>query len=334
MSKIIVHYYKVGTSGQEPSLLGTEQFDGVEEVLLPEVREHKVFFVKKFSGELSYRWVIEEVIPWMSLAQQAYFEVYLSEVAGSRSEEYLAQTLKKLRAPANRRLGPGVLVEVDFGFTQSVGRGDGSLRTNKRYSDTLQHGEMRKRRLAVVVKAEKDTLQVVPVTSIHQPEGIKTVAKLSTATLSDLSFYGSSGKDSWVLCSMVETVSTRRILPPMSRYFDKRSGREKHARDIKYSCKVSNDEWRAIRTALERVIGIEDYDELKRKSAEVLSLKRDVERLEAHVASQQAVISTLDMDAARLRKIEQIAKKWDESLGGGQLDIALAELGQQASEEA
>lgn len=65
---------------------------------------------------------------------------------------------------------------------------------------------MRKRRLAIVVKVLSDhRVQVVPVTS-QDPRGDISTFQISRETLDNLVFYGGSGKNSWVLCNMLQTV--------------------------------------------------------------------------------------------------------------------------------
>jgi len=320
MATITVIYFKVDANQPgEPDArnadlqLGCERFEGIGEVLLPWCKQHKVFFVKKFESSPVYRWCAEAVDSAVLADGSAVFHVFLSDVTSAGAEEYLFQTLKKSHSKPNRFMKPGTLVEVDFGFALAVGRHDGEVRTNKRYSDTLQQGEMPKRRLAVVLKSERDVVQVLPVTS-QSRAGDRTAVQLSPDTLRSLTFYGRSGKDSWVLASVIETVSTRRILPPMSSYVAK-DGRTRHARDPKYSCKVSNTELRLIRVALEHVVGIDDYDKVKQEAREVVSLKRQITALDEALEAERGQLVVLQSELARLREIERIAKEWASSMG-------------------
>ena len=160
MDTIVIRYLEQvkdrATDTVSVSLLGMETYNSISEALMPGSGEHKIFCIKKFTGVDNYRWHVESVEKLTATGVvPAEFTVTLSEIYSTVPEEYLKQTLKKTQSSLNRVVQFGTVVEVDYGFIQSVGRADGMLRTNKRYCDTLQRGEMHKRRLAIVVRASR-----------------------------------------------------------------------------------------------------------------------------------------------------------------------------------
>ncbi|MDN8963537.1 hypothetical protein Q0P11_14895, partial [Staphylococcus aureus] len=73
--------------------------------------------------------------------------------------------------------------------------------TNKRYSSTIQGGEMHKRRLAIVVKVQpRGQVQVVPITSKFQPDLDKSCFIVERSTL-EKTVYSSEDITSWAVCS-------------------------------------------------------------------------------------------------------------------------------------
>lgn len=328
MPKINVDYFELVSdqAGNRISQLrGRESFEDIEEALLPSTEAFKVFCVKKFVGTSNYRWFVESVVcSSVPGAPAANYKVELSKLTLQAPEEYLAQTLQKTGATANRLLWPGTLVEVDYGFIQSVGRHDGQIRTNKRYSDTLQKGEMHKRRLAVVVKISSGRVKVAPVTSNPQPAHDKTCFQLDPTTLGNLTFYGSSGKQSWVLCSMLETVSIRRILPPMSTF--KVRGSMRPGRDNAYSQKLTSAEARLLQSSMLHAIGITDYSSLKEELAAKKLECAETRELKQSVADLTARLAEVEKENAYLKLVEEVAKDWDKALGQGTLGHRVADL--------
>ncbi len=318
-----------GNNGQKVTApLGSETLNDIEETLLPSDPTHKVFFIKKFSNRQGYRWfVVSVALSSAAGVTPAVYSVVLSKVIHPVPEEYLRQTLKKSPGSVNRRLWQGVLVEVDYGFVQSVGKTNGEIRTNKRYSDTLQHGEMHKRRLAVVIKTSGNLVQIAPITSDPKSASDKTCFELTRKTLDDLTFYGASGKRSWVLCNMLETVSTSRILPPATNYTARGRSAVRSGRNTNYTQRLSADEMKLLRASLLNVIGVSDYIQMKESLAvatqECLELGplRDANRVLADE------IASLKAKCTRLALIEEVAKDWEKQMGSeGMLEQKALEL--------
>ena len=83
MQTIIVNYYELvddanGKKVQSP--LGRELFEDIGEALVPTSASYKVFFVKKFTGSVNYRWFVESVVLTSPLnATAAIYTVVLSK---------------------------------------------------------------------------------------------------------------------------------------------------------------------------------------------------------------------------------------------------------------
>ena len=292
--------------------LGTETLDGVSETLLPRHQEDsKIYFVKKFDGSACYQWLVlsvEKTAPTTTTC--ASFKIFLEAPSNTDAVEYLYQTLNKGKGRTLQSVvRPGNLVEVDYGHELAVGRSDGELRSNKRYSDTIQNGEMHKRRLAIVVNiSRRSTLQVVPITSVEPAAMDKTAFEISSATLNQLTFYGNSGKRSWAIANMIETVSTRRVLPPVS-YFNHR-GHTRFGRDTNYSISLASAEVRSLKEALLHSISVRDYFEnqnaLSQAKARVQALEPLVDQLGQAVAREQG----LSQEVEHLRLCKEVADMW------------------------
>lgn len=323
MTTIIIRYFEQIKDPASSAItlvpLGTETLESISEALLPSVSGHKVFCIKKFTNVANYRWYVESVLRLSDLGvKPAEYVVTLSKLFQSLvAEEYLQQTLTKTKQSLPSLIYPSTLVDVEYGFIQAVAREDGELRTNKRYCDTLQKGEMHKRRLAVVIRAAKGVVQVAPVTSEAPAAGDKTCFQLSRDTLDQLATWGGSGKDSWVLTGMIETVSTSRILPPVSYYTvgqRKRSGRSTH-----YKLRLTADEKQDLKTSLAHSVGITDYPQIKASLSDAKQQLAAVPEMAANLAAAVAKNAALEAMVSELRLVEEVAKDWAKGMGDNSL---------------
>jgi len=323
MTTIIIRYFEQikdpATSAITLAPLGMETLESISEVLLPSVSGHKVFCIKKFTDVANYRWYVESVARLSDLGvKPAEYVVTLSKLFQSHgAEEYLQQTLAKTKQSLPSLIYPSTLVEVEYGFIQTVAREDGELRTNKRYCDTLQKGEMHKRRLAVVIRAARGVVQVAPVTSEAPAAGDKTSFELSRDTLDQLATWGGSGKNSWVLTGMIETVSTSRILPPVSFYTvgqRQRTGRSTH-----YKLRLTADEKQELKTSLAHSVGITDYPQVKASLLDAKEQLAAVPKTTADLAAALAKNAALEALVGELRLVEEVAKDWAKGMGDNSL---------------
>ncbi len=318
MPTIVVAYFERTRDAQGNEVLaslGTETLDGVSEALLPGFNQnYKVFCIKKFCGNANYRWFVVRVdAAALPIAGHAKFEVVLESLFDPSPVEYLHQTIRKTGLTVQRTIRQGTLVEIDYGFVQSIGKEDGQIRSNKRYSDTIQLGEMHKRRLAIVVRVGGTTIQVVPISSSTPNPNDKTQFEISAATLSRLQFYGNSGKSSWAVCGMIETVSIRRVLPPISYYTIR--GHRRAGRDTNYHVAISHQESQFLRDALLHSIGVIDYRDNKQELAQARLQLRAGEVVEAELAAARVDLDIMQNEVSDLGLYREVAQTWASAMG-------------------
>lgn len=290
-SNITIRYFE--NSIDDSSLLGTEVYTGIAEAFLPDLyNQEESFLVKKFISRENYNWVVKKIIQHNN---ELMFDMLLEANISRVPEIYLSQTIKRTRQKLVRILYQGTLVEVDYGFTQSIIK-DKTLKKTKRYPNVLQKNEMRKRRLAIVVKVLSDyRVQVIPVTSVD-PKGDISTFQLSRETLDNLFFYGNSGKDSWALCNMLQTISITRIIPPITKHKERQSKTAlkpytNYVRDETYRHKLSAYDRTNMLNTLLKAYSPDDYLDLKETKKNYLKLLEEIkhERLE-----NQNIIQSLE----------------------------------------
>lgn len=310
----ITYYERTVVDGETVHVaIGEEVFDNIKEALIPTKAGHPVFLIKHFGHDPNIRWHVEtsERVGTLGDVPMKY-QVVLSKV-NNPAEIYLDQALKLGSNKISNVLKVGTLVEVDFGFVQTVANATGLTSSNNQYKDTIQHGEMHKRRLGVVVKIRSNQVQIVPVTSNEPNAGDKTVFELSEQTLGKLHFYGTSGQRSWGLCNMIQTVSPSRLLPPSSFYFDK--GVQRHSRHPNYVDSITRDEQEAMRIAILHAIGVTNYEKLKEDVSKWRSEASDAAALREQVAKLELENSQMKRDITRFKCVEEVAMSWAQHCG-------------------
>lgn len=308
---LIIQYYKIPspTCGQK-SLLGEEIFSNIEEAFIPDLvkKDPKAFLVKKFNGKESYTWLVTSISKKQD-GDITLYEILLDEYESSVPEISLHETVYKSALGPRKTsslLYTGTLVDVNFGLTQSVIK-DGLIKKTKRYHSVVQNNEMRKKRLAIVIKVlENDKVQVVPVTS-RNPGIDKSTFQLSQQSLDPLVFYGTSGKSSWGLCNMIQTVDITRISPPLTKKFTKKSKTDLsepsviYIRDQSYKVRLNSIDKMKLHASLLSTSSPDNYLELldikrnfsstKEQLAECLA---QIEQLKAYQTICEAYGLTLD----------------------------------------
>ncbi|MBJ8481041.1 type II toxin-antitoxin system PemK/MazF family toxin [Acinetobacter pittii] len=265
----------------ESNLLGKEVYTGICEAFLPDLfNQPQTFMVKKFENRQNYNWVVKNIIQHEN-NNELFFDILIEANIAKIPEVYLHDTLKRERWKPTRILYFGTLVEVEFGATQSIVK-DKTIKKTKRYPNVLQKNEMRKRRLAIVVKVLSDhRVQVVPITSLDPGSDLSTF-QLSRETLDSLVFYGNSGKDSWALCNMLQTVSITRILPPISKQVERKTNKDlspyvRHIRNELYKHKLSANDRTILSNSLLKTYCSDDYLDLKETKRKYIELLRQIE---------------------------------------------------------
>ncbi|HHN8405641.1 TPA: hypothetical protein ACRRX0_000327 [Morganella morganii] len=293
------------------SLLGTEMYQNITEVTLPLPTEdgHKITLTRYFSGNHFHRWLVERVIH--NIPGQA--DLYLTPRTECNDEVFLAKTYASRRNIA-ARLTKGTLVEVEYGFIQSTKRITGKISSVKRYPDLLQNGEMHKRRLAIVVSSRLPALQVIPVTSVPQDLNNKTIFEISFKSRENLISYNEPDKAGFALGGMIQTVSLRRVLPPLTMQKGHRY------RDVSYSHRLCPEDMKALEAAITTSVGYGDYQEIRRERNQ---LRKDIQRV-----NEQLSVMTEELTeshnfraehqqiALRCRALEEQLVDWYRSING------------------
>lgn len=305
----------------EMPLLGIETYEGINEKLIPNYDEvgHKVSITKFFDGYEDHRWLVQNLVHISDTETAIYLEKWKSH----RLEEFLSQTRKSNRSVISK-LQFGTLVEVEFGFIPNVKKLNGSIRTNKRYPDTVHKGEIHKRRLSVVVKADSGRVQVVPITSIPPDSpGDLSICQISNASLADLIGYNNPDKSSYAICRMIKTVALTRVLPPLSRQARTKSP----FRDNRYSKKLNRPDITAFRQALSHAVGMTDYYDLRKKVSEYFKeleiVRPHNEKLVAQLEIHKADYETM---TKRYDALLEILTDWRMGVSGDTPDQAKAHI--------
>lgn len=293
---VIVYYQKINDN--EIKFLGKETFVNIEEALIPDVisRANIRFIHKKFFNNDNYQWLLDSLVhpPLPHCPDHSpIYNVILKKYSVSIPEVYLSQTLKKNRKSLSSLLYKFTLVEVDFGFTQSISKYKVHSKTPKRYPSFLQLKEMRKRRLAIVLQTfGNDLVQVVPLTS-KAPYGNKNAFKLNSKSLEPFDFYGSSGKESWALCDMIQTVSITRINPGIT-IFKEKSGYERKQRNENYPYRLCTEDRDQLSSILLDCYSPDDYLELKRIRLKYFALQSIQKENELEISNLKIKLSRLE----------------------------------------
>ncbi|MCH8544218.1 MAG: type II toxin-antitoxin system PemK/MazF family toxin [Alcanivorax sp.] len=328
MTGLIINYYLHSGVGQAVDegvggrLLGVERFEGINEKLLPSYDEngHKVSVTKFFEGYEDHRWLVKGLVYISTIETSVYLEPWKS----SQREEFLSQT-KKSNHTVIGRLHFGTLVEVEFGFIPRVRKLNGDVRSNKRYPDTVHNGEMHKRRLCIVVKADNARAQVVPLTS-QAPEspGDRSLCPIGAGSLSDLVSYNDPTIPSYAICRMIKTVAHSRILPPLS----KQRGATKPFRDNRYSKKLNSADRATFKQALSHAVGLADYYDVKEKVSDYYrkleAANHENENLAEQVVRLTAEQARVEAVASRCEALLEIMIDWRRGVSEDSLEQARA----------
>lgn len=279
MTSITITYY---LNQETPSLLGTEISTGIEQILCPSnIGKHAITITKFFSSQSVHRW---EVIKINHLSNDKV-DIYLSPREYTVREVFLSKTYKSNNS-ITRKMQKGTLVEVEYGYVQQVKKSSGDLRTNKRYPDMVHHGEMHKRRLAIVIGIKGNLVRIVPISSEKQKAQDNSVFTISHESLKELTHYNDKNITSSAISSSIQTVAFSRILPPLSLQGNNPSS----YRDTKYPHKLVIDDIKLLEKSLSATVGCADYQETKnernklrldckKQTDEIIALTEETERL-------------------------------------------------------
>lgn len=184
---------------------------------------------------------------------------------------------------------------------------------------------MHKRRPAVVVKVDSRGVTVVPITS-KEPDAHeynRAIFELETDSISDIKELD-TGKRSFAVCEMIQTVSPTRILPPDSR--DSKGRDRTYRRDQTFSRKLSNNDMKALDQGLLAAVRMHSIQEKldrviqsdQAQSAELGGLRPEVETLRkerADLMAKYRILSELYQVAARYATKEDVEKEVMDYMG-------------------
>jgi uncharacterized protein YifN (PemK superfamily) len=201
------------------------------------------------------------------------------------------------------------IVEVEFGHAPSVAKENGDIRSNKRYVDSVQDGNMPKRRLAIVLRATKNMLsgavvQVVPISSVTPHLGDSTVIEV-TSSLSEFLQYQ---KRSYAICGMVETIPANRIIAPLVQFETGRTGRDRG-----FKRKLLSGQRPALEAALmhglDRAYLIDESQKLKQTIADLDIAREENSLLKAELAIFKGNVIYVEAHEAMARVLAAQAKE-------------------------
>ncbi|MDR8481454.1 type II toxin-antitoxin system PemK/MazF family toxin [Serratia nevei] len=269
-------------------ILGTEHIDNIEEILVPlNDKNTPIFITKAFSGEVCKRWRVWfflGIAPdhwgiWLT-EKDVSKDIYLSEILIKRGIRNAAGFVKK-----------GAIVIVEFGHIYQTLNFQTGLTKSAMYPCNHQEGEMHKRRPAVVVKVDSRGVTVVPVTS-KEPDAHeynRAIFELETDSIRYIKELD-TGKRSFAVCEMIQTVSPTRILPPESR--DHKGRDRTYRRDESFGRRLSRNDMKALDQGLLAAVGMYSLQEKldrtiqngQMQSAELEELRPEVEAIREELA--------------------------------------------------
>lgn len=323
MATVSIKYSTYDSNNQSNErILGTEHIDNIEEILVPlNNKNTPIFITKAFSGETCKRWRVEfflGIAPghwgvWLT-EKDVSNDVYLSEIMDRKSIRHAGGLVRK-----------GAIVIVEFGHIYQTLNFQTGLSKSAMYPCNHQDGEMHKRRPAIVVKVDSRGVTVVPITS-QEPDAYKfnrAIFELeadSTTYIKELD----SGKRSFAVCEMIQTVSPTRILPPESR--DYKGKNRTYRRDVTFSRKLTRNDERALDQGLLAAIGMyslrEKLDRLilkdEAQSTELETLRPFAMQLQEELSElreKHKILSELYRVVSKLETLESVEQEVLEYVG-------------------
>ncbi|AZK65135.1 type II toxin-antitoxin system PemK/MazF family toxin [Pectobacterium versatile] len=280
----IIYLHSKENKESDPEL-GREIFDNINQVMTPfftlpigDPKRHPLFITKFFNKRPEHRWEINDTKIESKEHDELFIYIWLSPIDVSE-DIYLPQTLKrKGLKSANSILYKGKIVIVEFGHINKCIKNSSEIRTNKRYPDNIQNGEMHKRRPAIVVKVDRRGVKVIPLTS-QKPSNLldnNLVFELSDESKENIGDF--TKKESYALCDMIQTVCISRILPPLFRV----KGRNKFLRNEEYRAQLSKKDKKLLDTGLLASISKStlyiEAERIKKENEELKNKLIDIEK--------------------------------------------------------
>lgn len=250
--------------------LGTVQRDNILEVLIPKYNDaHNVFMSKRFNSYPDVvQWKVEYIFQYQSV-----INVFLKPVTDQPLS--FSMHARKQSKKETFYLRPFFVVDVDFGFHSKVYNVDGEKGDNNNYSSTLLPGELYKRRPCIVLRAEGNTAQVIPLTTQRKSESDPKCISISEESFDKLSFRYRKKKSS-ALIHMIQTVSANRIFPPklINGSYSRSYLDQKITNEDKEKIELALAELHSKKVIAEREILLRQLDNEKTQKFKVLALNK------------------------------------------------------------
>ncbi|MBS4433273.1 hypothetical protein E2566_08090 [Pectobacterium punjabense] len=297
--------------------LGRTSFDGIDQVMTPfftfpigDTKRYPLFITKFFNKKIQHRWEIKNTEIESSEKDDLLIHMWLSPIDVS-NDIYLSQTLKRkgLRSAASL-LHKGKIVIVEFGHINKCIKKSAEVSSNKRYPDNIQHGEMHKRRPAIVVKVDERGVKVIPLTS-KKPSNLddnNLTFELSEDSKKDIGDF--IKKETYALCNMIQTVCVTRILPPLFRV----KNRNTFFRHDEYRAKLSKKDMKLLDKGLLSSISKPNiYSELKKTKEDNIKLNDKLnDTIKKLQLLKEMYMYTNDSNANNIDDVDIEIKKYQE----------------------
>ncbi|EPL6454483.1 type II toxin-antitoxin system PemK/MazF family toxin [Providencia rettgeri] len=303
MATVSIQYYKFDKlNPSNEYLLGSEYTKNIDEILVPLNEKHSPFFITKaFTGQVCKRWKVEFVLG----ISKNVWGIWLTE-KNVQQDIYLSQTMQKRKIRhAGGIVKKGTIVIVEYGHIYLTLNFRAGLSDSSLYPCQHQSGEMHKRRPAIVVRADKRGVTVIPITSQTPSSDLhnKAIFQLELDSIRYISEF-ESDKTSYALCEMLQTVSPSRILPPNAK--DLKSKALQFRRDESYKRKLSKNDFYALEAGLLTAIGFGSLREKK------ISLMAELNTVNTEIKEQKNQNGTLQKELTELKaKLEDMQKRDD-----------------------
>lgn len=315
MAAVTIKYFLLGNIPQNDQLLGTKSFDDIDEVLIPvsNINKKKIppfFITMKFSGVQNFRWKVEHFLG----ISEGVWGVWLS-AKNTSGDIYLSQTLALSgRRTAGQLTRKGTIVIVEYGHIyQSFNFSDNGFSNSDIYPCSNQEGEMHKRRPAILVSCDAWGAKVIPITSV-EPEGFtvnNSVFELETKSTENISEF-TSGRKSYALCEMIQSVSYNRILPPLERLGNGKT--RQYLRRPSYPRTLTRNDMSALEKGLLTAIGLVSLQKTKDKLFE--QTQRDKEIIDDLTRTNDSV----SQEAEQLKTRYAVLKRLYQASASGTSD--------------
>ena len=192
----------------DTDILGIVEHTDFHEMLVPFYENgHAVSYISRKFNDYQHItiWEVVDVV-----FNGNTFEVSLIETVSPSS---LAAIAEKRNQKINKLVSKYCLVEVDFGHKANLGGVGGIVGNNTWDVSTHLPAEMYKKRPCVVLDIDGSRIQVVPISTSVRTEADNFHVELTAPSFNKLhSRYRS--KPSYILTTMIQTVSAYRVYPP------------------------------------------------------------------------------------------------------------------------